>query len=78
MGGSGKRQLADGAPVLRNTIGKLRRLRLPLPPLLDAWNRSQTLRGRGAKKRLQGQGIGRRIPLLAEELKGIVDEIRCG
>jgi len=32
MGGSGNRQLADGACVGPKTIGKLRRLRLPLPP----------------------------------------------
>jgi len=32
-GGSGKRQLADGACVYPKTIGKLRRLRLPLPPI---------------------------------------------
>jgi len=33
MGGSGKRKLADGSLMSRNTIGKLRRLRLPLPPV---------------------------------------------
>jgi len=33
MGGSGKRQLADGVYVCPKTIGKLRRLRLPLPPI---------------------------------------------
>jgi len=33
MGGRGKRQLADGSCILPNTIGKLRRLRLPLPPV---------------------------------------------
>jgi len=33
LGGSGKRKLADGSRVLWNTIGKLRRLRLPLPPV---------------------------------------------
>jgi hypothetical protein len=32
-GGSGKRQLADGSGILRDTIGKLRRLRLPLLPV---------------------------------------------
>jgi len=32
MGGSGKRKRADGSHVPRNTSGKLRRLRLPLPP----------------------------------------------
>ena len=32
VGGSGKRQLADGSCQRLNTIGKLRRLRLPLPP----------------------------------------------
>jgi len=42
MGGSGKRQLADGACICRKTIGKLRRLRLPLPPIAlhlerDGW-----------------------------------------
>ena len=31
-GGSGKRQLADGACTGLKTIGKLRGLRLPLPP----------------------------------------------
>jgi hypothetical protein len=34
MGGSSKRQLADGSWIRPNTIGKLRRLRLPLPPLV--------------------------------------------
>jgi hypothetical protein len=33
MGGSGKRQLADGVCVWPKTIGKLRRLRLPLLPM---------------------------------------------
>jgi len=32
MGGSGKRQLADGSSICPNASGKLRRLRLPLPP----------------------------------------------
>ncbi len=32
MGGIGKRQLADGLSLHVYTIGKLRRLRLPLPP----------------------------------------------
>jgi hypothetical protein len=32
MGGSGKRQLADGSAIYRHAIGKLRRLRLPLSP----------------------------------------------
>lgn len=32
MGGSGKRLLADGSHILPNTIGRLRRLCLPLPP----------------------------------------------
>jgi hypothetical protein len=34
MGGSGKRQLADGSWTHSHTIGKLRRLRVPLPPLV--------------------------------------------
>jgi len=33
-GGSGKRWLADGSWMLRNAIGKPRRLRLPLPPMI--------------------------------------------
>ncbi len=32
VSGSGKRQLADGSCLRLDTIGKLRRLRLPLPP----------------------------------------------
>jgi hypothetical protein len=32
MGGSGKRRLADGSYLRWDVIGKLRRLRLPLPP----------------------------------------------
>jgi len=32
VGGSGKHQLADGPYLCLDTIGKLRRLRLPLPP----------------------------------------------
>jgi len=34
LGGSGKRMLADGVRMQPNTIGKLRRLRLPLPPVV--------------------------------------------
>jgi hypothetical protein len=33
MGGSGKHQLADGSWMQPNAIGKLRTLRLPLPPV---------------------------------------------
>jgi hypothetical protein len=33
LGGSGKRQLADGSCLRLYAIGKLRRLRLPLPPI---------------------------------------------
>jgi hypothetical protein len=34
VGGSGKRQLADGVQAYTYAIGKLRRLRLPLPPVV--------------------------------------------
>jgi hypothetical protein len=38
MGGSGKRKLADGPHILRNTVGKLRRLRLRTPNAMNrAW-----------------------------------------
>jgi hypothetical protein len=32
VGGSGKHKLADGSCLRIDTIGKLRRLRLPMPP----------------------------------------------
>ncbi len=35
MGGSGKRQLTAGSRMGLHAIGKLRRLRLPLPPSRD-------------------------------------------
>jgi len=40
VGGSGKRQLVDGSYLRLDTIGKLRRLRLPLPPAFTnlAWS----------------------------------------
>jgi hypothetical protein len=34
MGGSGKRSLPMARGICINTIGKLRRLRLPLPPVV--------------------------------------------
>ena len=52
MGGSGKRKLAEGSHLLRNAIGKLRRLRLPLPPVPNALGSSQTQRVNQAEERL--------------------------
>jgi hypothetical protein len=56
MGGSGKRQLADGSWIRPNTIGKLRRLRLPPPPLVFRLERagSFTLRDKGEGTVSQG------------------------
>ncbi len=49
MGDSGKRKPADGSHILPNAIGKLPRLRLPLPP-------DETGAGTGARAYTVGDG----------------------